>query len=97
MSADEAENLRVDVPHEGQSVRQLQSIGNGLIRPPGLPEPWSTLHQSSDAWSIENGGVPQHYCRSRADSDYLPKLNRFSISGQFTTFHQAAMYSGRRF
>ena len=28
---------------------------------------------------------------------YLAELKRFSISGQFTTLHQAAMYSGRRF
>ena len=28
---------------------------------------------------------------------YLTVLNRFSISAQFTTFHQAAMYSARRF
>ncbi len=28
---------------------------------------------------------------------YLTVLNRFSISAQLTTFHQAAMYSARRF
>ena len=28
---------------------------------------------------------------------YFTVLNRFSISAQFTTFHQAAMYSARRF
>ncbi len=28
---------------------------------------------------------------------HFAELNRFSISGQFTTFHQAAIYSGRRF
>jgi hypothetical protein len=30
-------------------------------------------------------------------ADYFAKLKRFSISGQFTTLHHAAMYSGRRF
>ena len=28
---------------------------------------------------------------------YLPEAKRFATSFQFTTFHQAPMYSGRRF
>jgi hypothetical protein len=36
-------------------------------------------------------------CAPAFRSAYLPLANRFSISSQFTTFHQAARYSGRRF
>jgi hypothetical protein len=35
--------------------------------------------------------------RSGDSEAYFAELKRFSISGQFTTLHQAAMYSGRRF
>jgi hypothetical protein len=35
--------------------------------------------------------------RACATVGYFAELKRFSISGQFTTLHQAAIYSGRRF
>jgi hypothetical protein len=48
-----------------------------------LPKPWKTLGRT---------GV-----RPGLRSAYFPLVNRFSISSQFTTFHQLVMYSGRRF
>ena len=34
---------------------------------------------------------------TREGRSYFTLLNRFSISAQLTTFHQAVMYSARRF
>ncbi len=36
-------------------------------------------------------------CERARSGNHFAELKRFSISGQFTTLHHAAMYSGRRF
>ena len=40
---------------------------------------------------------PRRIGASQEGDAYFTVLNRFSISAQFTTFHQAVMYSARRF
>jgi hypothetical protein len=41
--------------------------------------------------------APDACGRERVGAYSAPLLNRFSTSAQFTTFQNAAMYSGRRF
>ena len=48
-------------------------------------------------WCTKRGFAEMQPGRSARLHNHLPELKRFSISGQFTTFHHAAMYSGRRF
>jgi hypothetical protein len=103
MRSDEAENFRAVFPNEGQPVCGRHRVGNSLIRPPGLPESWIGLHQVSNARNVGGAGMANHAPSLHrrqfpvATDGYFAELKRFSISGQFTTLHQAAMYSGRRF
>ena len=46
---------------------------------------------------VEMTCVRLSWPRGHEDPAYLTVLNRLSISAQLTTFHQAAMYSARRF
>lgn len=60
MGAHKAEDLRAVFPNEGQPIRGTYSLGNGLFRPPGLPESWHILHQPSNVWNICGGCVTDH-------------------------------------
>ena len=71
------------------------SCGSGSGRTASTTD-WSARDSKHNAETIP----PRPNRRSKSDHvegcAYLTVLNRFSIAAQFTTFHQAAIYSARR-
>src|SRR5689334_2171741 len=56
-----------------------------------------SVRQAGEIELLEIHTPPSFDKLKAATERHLAELNRFSISGQFTTFHHAPRYSGRRF